>query len=243
MLVFQQIEKGLKVLLPYIHSDGSAKGIDSFWKYRKTATSKTLGNLINTYIESVDYDPDYFADELREIVAERNKLVHHFGGSEGLNILSTQEGCRTCITDLESQYQKANLFYKDITLFVFSVVVFLRENYAESNPNIELLYNKFKTDIISSGVEYINLNNPSETAWENTKIVKLLRLAESNTEKIGGMTSLATAGKFIKSQDPDCTPKKYGIKTLKGVLKASGLFEITENKNHVLILYKSKLTH
>lgn len=57
------------------------------------------------------------------------------------------------------------------------------------------------------------------------------------------MTSLARAGEFIKSQDPDCTPKKYGIKTLKGVLKASSLFEITENHNSVLILYTSKLPH
>jgi hypothetical protein len=33
ILMFQQIEKGLKLLLPFIHSDASAKGIDSFWRY------------------------------------------------------------------------------------------------------------------------------------------------------------------------------------------------------------------
>lgn len=127
------------------------------------------------------------------------------------------------------------------------MLVFLRENYAESNPKIELLYNQLKADIISSGVEYINLFNPSETTWENTKIVKLLRLAETNTDKIGDMTSLARAGEFIKSQDSECTPKKYGIKTLKGILKASGLFEITESQdsqqNSIFILYKSKIMH
>lgn len=247
ILMFQQIEKGLKVLLPFIDSDASTKGIDTFWRYRETAKSKTLGNLINAFIKSADYNPDYFADKLREMVAERNKLVHHFGESEGLNILSNEEGCRTCITYLESQYQEAISFHKGITLFLFSVLVFLRENYAESNPSIEILYQQLKVNIVSSGVEYINLNNPSDTAWENTKIVKLLRLAESNTEKIGGMTSLAKAGKFIKIQDPECTPNKYGIKTLKDVLKACGLFEITEIKNgghnSVFILYKSKLTH
>ncbi|WP_414570131.1 OST-HTH/LOTUS domain-containing protein [Nostoc sp. CCY 9925] len=263
ILMFQQIEKGLKLLLPYIHSDASTKGINSFRKYRETAKLKTLGHLINAFIESVNYDiidsvdystiesadynPDYFADKLREMVAERNKLVHHFGGSEGLHILENQEGCRTCITDLESQYQEAISFYKEITPFVFSVLVCLRENDAESNPKIEILYKRLKADITSSGVEYINLNNPSDTAWENTKIVKLLRLAETNTDKIGDMTLLARAGEFIKIQDPECTPKKYGIKTLKGVLKACDLFEITEIKNgehnSVFILYKSKLTH
>ena len=127
------------------------------------------------------------------------------------------------------------------------MLVFLRENYAESKPDIELLYQQLKVNIISSGVEYINLNSPSETAWENTKIVKLLRLAETNTDKIADMTLLARAGEFIKSQDPECTPKKYGIKTLKGVLKVCGLFEITESQNEehnsAFILYKSKLTH
>ncbi|MDZ8237815.1 MAG: hypothetical protein RMZ69_11690 [Nostoc sp. ChiQUE01a] len=55
ILMFQQIEKGLKVLLPYIHPDGSAKGIDSFWRYREAAKSKTLGHLINAFLDSADY--------------------------------------------------------------------------------------------------------------------------------------------------------------------------------------------
>ncbi|MEH2204707.1 MAG: OST-HTH/LOTUS domain-containing protein [Nostoc sp.] len=246
MLMFQQIEKCLKELVPFIHSDASTRDADSFWEYREKAKSKTLGNLINTFLESANYNNDYFVEKLREMVFERNNLVHHFGGSEGLNILSTEEGCRTCINYLESQYQETVYFYKSIKLFVFSVVIFLRENYAESNPKTELLYQQLKAEVISSGVEYINLNNPSETTWENTKIVKLLRLAETNTDKIGEMTSLARAGVFIKNKDPECTPKKYGINTLKGVLKVSGLFEITESqdtqKNSTFILYKSKIT-
>lgn len=246
ILIFQQIEKGLKVLLPFIHPEASAKGIESFRRYTEEVKLRTLGNLTNTFLQFADYDTDYFADKLKKIVAERNKLVHHFGESKGLNILSTEEGCRACITDLELQYQEAIFFYKEITLFVFSVLAFLRENYAESNPNIELLYKRLKADIISD-VEYINLFDPSETTWENTRIVKLLRLAELHTDKIGDMTWLARAGQFIKNQDPECTPEKYGIKTLKGVLKASGLFEVVESQdgkqNGRSVLYKSKVPH
>ncbi len=40
ILMFQQIEKGLKVLLPFVHSDASTKSINSFWKYREAAKSK-----------------------------------------------------------------------------------------------------------------------------------------------------------------------------------------------------------
>jgi hypothetical protein len=98
---------------------------------------------------------------------------------------------------------------------------------------------------LPSETEYINLDEPSDTIWKNTQIVKLLRLAELKTEKINDMTSLSLAGQFIKNQSPECTPKKYGIKTLKGILKASGLFEIKENqkntKGNLLVLYKSKV--
>ncbi|BAY91369.1 MULTISPECIES: OST-HTH/LOTUS domain-containing protein [unclassified Tolypothrix] len=244
VLIFQQIEKGLKLLLPYIHSDGSQKGIDSFRSYKKANKSQTLGNLINSLIDSCEYDSDYFVENLKKVVANRNKLIHHFGESEGINILATKEGCLNCIADLESQHQEALSFYQDIKLFVLGVLYLLRENYAESHPKIDLLYKQFRAEVTSK-VEYINLDNPSDTGWDNTQIVKLLRLAETNTDKIGDMTLLARAGEFIKSQYPECTPKKYGIKTLKGVLKVSGLFEIIESQNvqqnGVSVLYKSKV--
>lgn len=116
----------------------------------------------------------------------------------------------------------------------------LREHYGKSNPEFELLYKRLRASVVCK-VEYVNLSNPFDTEWENTKIVKLLCLAELNTEKIGVMTSLTRAGEFIKKQDPDCIPKRYGIKTLKGVLKASGLFEVIESQNgeSSSVLYKS----
>jgi hypothetical protein len=239
VLIFQQIEKGLKLVLPYIHPNGSQKGINSFRSYKEANESKTLGNLINSFIDSCEYDNEYFVENLKNIVANRNKLIHHFGECEGVNILATKEGCLTCIADLESQHQDALSFYQDIKLFVLGVLHCLRENYAESHPKIDLLYKQLRAEVISK-VEYINQSNPSDTGWDNTQIVKLLRLAETNTDKIGDMTSLARAGEFIKIKDPECTPKNYGIKTLKGVLKVSSLFEIIESQNGVCVLYKSK---
>ena len=117
ILLFQQIEKGLKLFLPFIvHPNSIAKNIDDFRKTRESVKSQTLGSLINTFVKSVDYDIDYFAENLKRIVDERNKLVHHFGELEGLNILSTKEGCKTCIARLEAQYQEQGYFilYVDI---------------------------------------------------------------------------------------------------------------------------------
>lgn len=125
ILLFQQIEKGLKLLLPFIvHPNSIANNIDDFRKQRESVKSQTLGSLINTFVKSVDYDIDYFAENLKKIVDERNKLVHHFD----VNILSTKEGCKTCIARLEAQYQEAISFYKSIELFVFTLLMLLREH-------------------------------------------------------------------------------------------------------------------
>jgi hypothetical protein len=72
ILVFQQIEKGLKIILPFISPDTRDQGIDSFRKYDKTIQSQTLGHLINAFLGSVNYDPDYFSEGLKNILANRN---------------------------------------------------------------------------------------------------------------------------------------------------------------------------
>ena len=230
-------------MLPYIHIPNSTEqDIDVFRKKREKVKSQTLGCLVNDFLDSVDYNQKYFADNLKQIVKERNKLVHNFG----VNRLNTEEGCRTCIINLETQRREAYDFYKNIQLLMFSVLLLLRDNYGESNPKIDSLYKKMKSNLFTKS-EYIDFSNPSETIWENTKIVKLLRLAEVNTDKVGTMTSLARAGTFIRKQDPECTPKNYGIKTLKGILKVSGVFEVIEEQdieqNNTNILYRSKELH
>lgn len=244
IVIFQKIEKGLKLLLPFLYIPNSPEqDIDVFRKNRKQVKSQTLGGLVNKFLESSDYDVEYFAEHLKKIVCERNKLVHDFAG---LKTLNTEEGCRACIDDLETQRREAYDFYKTIQLFVFSVLVFLRDNYGESHPKIDSLYKNLKSILFIEGkYEYVDLSNPSETIWEKTKIVKLLRKAELNTYKVDGMTSLARAGEFIKKEDPECTPKKYGIKTLKGILKVSGVFEVSQHiqPNSTNILYRSKLGH
>ncbi len=50
----------------------------SFRRDTEEVKLRTLGNLTNTFLLFADYDTDYFADKLKKIVAERNKLVHHY---------------------------------------------------------------------------------------------------------------------------------------------------------------------
>ncbi|MDY6936614.1 MAG: OST-HTH/LOTUS domain-containing protein [Cyanobacteriota bacterium] len=241
ILLFQQIEKGLKIILPFM-SHPTSKIEEFDWsKRQQEVDSATLGNLVTTFIKNSDCDTEYFAKHLKRIVYNRNQLVHHFGGSEGLKILDTEQGCKDCLSYLENQRQDAFLFYRDIQFFCFGLTYAFREVYGKSNPEINLLYDRVKAKAIGE-VKTVNVSNPLETVWENTKIVKLLRLAEQSLEKVEGMTSLSAAGKFIKNKNPQCTPKNYGVKTLKGILNVSGLFKIRKCQNG-MILYKSNVSH
>jgi len=243
ILVLQQVEKGLKLIIPYIsHPNAGTNDIDDIRKQKESVKKQTLGSLVNIFLKSADYDSDYFAELLIKIVDERNKLVHHFGEQQGLNILSNEESCKNCLTHLKAQHQEIIFFYKEIRLYVSTVCLLMKKSYGKPHPQLERLYNELRQSIISDGVEYINLLDPSDTAWVNTRIVKLLQLAELNTEKTDDMTSLAKAGEFIKKIAPECTPKEYGVKNLKEVLKVSDLFEVREiqDSQHRSILYKSK---
>jgi hypothetical protein len=240
--LFRRIENGLKQILPFIHHSDAIKKTSPGGK-KGQPPKKTLGVLVGEFVESVDCNVDYFSVQLEKMVDERNRLLHHFSDSDDLDMLHTEEGCRTCIASLEAQRQEAYAFYEVIQLFGFGLFTFLRERLSQPSQEIELLYKNIKSSLLTE-VEYINLSKPSETIWGNTKIVKLLRLAELNTDRDNSMTSLSKAEKFIRQQDVECTPESYGIKTLKGILTISGLFEIIEEQDvkqkHINILYRSK---
>lgn len=99
----------------------------------------------------------------------------------------------------------------------------------ETKPALAAEYGQHREKLLAQlppWVEFIVPSAPSRTAWTTTRIVKLLRLAERHTHQVNGMTLLSRAGNFIKSRSPDVTVQTYGLKTLKEILIASGLFHV-----------------
>ncbi len=80
---------------------------------------------------------------------------------------------------------------------------------------------------MSNGAFSVAHGEGLRTLWATTRIVKLLRLAEQHTQTVDGMMLLSRAGQFIKGQAPDLSANEYGLKTLKEILIASGLFHVT----------------
>ncbi|MEJ0040238.1 MAG: hypothetical protein WDO68_30120 [Gammaproteobacteria bacterium] len=88
LLRFLESETGLKLVLPYLHPDGGAKGPEALRAFRdKHVRSRTLGPLLERLSESINAPVGLFEKSFEEIRNARNKLVHHFYDLPEVNLL------------------------------------------------------------------------------------------------------------------------------------------------------------
>lgn len=197
-------------------------------------------------------------NQIKKMRESRNELVH--GGLFELPGLttSTTKGIENTIHYLDEQYRDAEQQYRFVAQQVLGWMTACRMENPQRSPDFEQLYRLMRTYVLSF-TEWINLADPADTDWPNTRIVKLLRLAEirtpwvdawitpseGDTPKPTKLTLLSRAGKFVKSEDKACTPKAYGLKTLKEVLVISGVFDVWEaevsERQGAVLAYKSKI--
>ena len=246
LMLFQNIEHALKMVLPYIHPDGSHKsGLDTFNSFKEAIKTNTLGQLIGAYRKSVDVSAegltaeevrDICAQELKDLVDSRNTLVHGFFELPGISTLTAQ-GLENGLRYLDDQYRHAQALYRDISPQVLMLIKVFLANGTSRNEELQQLHDLLDKHVASYATINVRADSSSPD-WVNAEIVKLLELAQSATETVDGWTHLGRAGKFIKSQNPEIAPKDYGLKSLKDVLVTSGLFDIREDGS--AIFYKSK---
>jgi hypothetical protein len=259
LMLFQSVEIGLKTFLPYIHPEGSKKNsIESLEKYKGAIKSQPLGPVIKAFFESIDCTPNFLENQLEKVRASRNEFVH--GGFFELPGITTatKEGLKNGLRYLDEQYKETELAYRTTAQQLLFWMTAARQANAARSDDFELLYKLTKAYVLSY-TEWINQIDPSDTDWPNTRIVKLLQLAEIHTDKvkalvqldrtrmprIKNLTQLSRAGKFVRSKDQEITPKLYGLKTFKHVLLVSGMFDVYEapspDKRSTIVVYKSKI--
>jgi hypothetical protein len=91
LLRFLEIETALKLLLPYLHPDGSAKGAEAYRSFRdKHVRGRTLGPRLKRWSESIKPPAGFFEKSFDKIGDARNELVHHFYTLPGVNLLKTE---------------------------------------------------------------------------------------------------------------------------------------------------------
>lgn len=223
LLRFQEIELSLKLMLPYIHPNGAAKGVETMREYQtKNVDGKSLGLLVEQFKSAITGTPELWESGLAALLEARNELVHHFYHRFDF----VQPGSvTTALEYLDNQYRQAEEWWQ--ILRVQSLVLLLM--LIETKPALAAEYGQYREKLLAqlpSWVEFVVPSAPDRTAWATTRVVKLLRLAEQHTEQVNGMTLLSRAGNFIKNRSPDVTVQTYGMKTLKEILIASGLFHI-----------------
>lgn len=242
LLRFQEIEFSLKFMMPYIHPTAHANGLDSFKAMREELADKPLGMVIERFRESVWTDaPDILFQELDRVLAARNELVHHFFQLPGIDFL-TLEGVRKAIHYLDEQFRSVETLHGIVRSQSAAVLLGILKSSGNQNSDISQ-HRDALLKAVGPDAEIINDSDPTKTVWETTRIVQLLRLAETETEPFEGMTLLARAGSFIRRSAPDLSPRLYGLKRLTDVLLASGLFDVefraNDDQGSVTVLYRS----
>lgn len=223
LLRFQAIELSLKLMLPYMHPDGGAKGAGAMREYQvKNVDGKSLGLLVEQFRSSVSGTPELWERGLAELLAARNDLVHHFYHKfDFVQPNSVHEA----LEYLDRQYKESEEWSEILRIQSLVLLLVL----IETKPAVAADYGQHREKLLAQlprSLEFVVPLAPNRTAWTTTRVVKLLRLAEQNTQPIDGMTLLSRAGEFIRSRAPDLSVRDYGLRNLKEILTTSGLFHV-----------------
>lgn len=153
--------------------------------------------------------------QLRELVALRNELVHHF--IEKFNVW-TLDGCREASAYLDAAYGTIDSHL----LALHDLQKNMQEAYAVTAA---FLASKEWEDIFVHGIE-----PDGAVDWSRATIVQLLRKAATPARSLDGWTNLAAAIAFVGATDGEHTPKRYGCSSWRQVLHESKQFDVRRDK-------------
>ncbi|SED17141.1 hypothetical protein SAMN05519105_3521 [Rhodobacter sp. 24-YEA-8] len=155
------------------------------------------------HMQSADHDE--FQTALRELVAQRNHLVHHF--IEGHD-LSTVEGCQSAINTLHEVLEAVGKRFGQ-----------LQDMARHVNDACTVAHSVFTSP------EFQEYLVKGQIPWAITDIVADLRAAarELRTED---WTPVDAAAAWIKERSPDQSPAHYHCSSWKQVVHTSGQFDL-----------------
>ena len=247
LLLFQQIELLLKQLTSNARIEGTATSAQVNHELRRARVFKqTLGQIAGQFADDVLADADdcnpsenlsevristrltveidtAFAElhvaEMEAIVSARNDLVHHF-------LLqwspSSEESTRSALEYLHEQWVKARPMRDRLVALVkaFEEAVKAHMGFIASPDGLKL------------------------EMLRQSRLVILLGELATRTRRADGWMDLATAAHIVRREEPEeleYMVERYGHRTLKKLLQATELFDITDEptpKGGTRVLYR-----
>ena len=165
---------------------------------------------------------------LKELLALRNDLVHHF--IERFDLL-TAESCLAALAYLDDALQKIADHRQELYNWL--------KNYAAAREAVVALLNSPDFQIF----EELGYFPDRPVNWPGTTIIQGLMHAERECQH-NGWVDLKQAIQVMGSLNPKITPSRYGCRNWRQVLRVSGLFEIRREKaadhNETLTFFRSR---
>lgn len=253
ILLFQQVEYMLKYLVANGKVSGYISEVSENQKQHTEAIKKqTMGQLVGQYLENthtvrdestgeeerlseaymsfsfrVDSDATYYETKrqsLASIVAERNELIHHLLPRFNPDSI---ESCQETDQFLDQQREK-----------LLPEIDTLKTQIESLQDGREQLAKFLNSD---EGKKHINLQ------WlRQSRLVILLGDIAAQMARPDGWALLTSASQLIRQHAPEevaVLNKRYGHKTLKGLILATELFDIheeTTQKGGIRVLYRLK---
>lgn len=161
LMLYQQIEIGLKGLLPVIHPDGGASGIEALMTFKTSISEKSLGQIFGEFKKSItvqaenDFEKDSLEKYLRSVNDDRIELVHFLLKLPDMS-LDNESGCQNIITHLDTKLESINCVIGLLKIISRNVVSSLGEaEYDESGLLIKEIKSKFSILLKFEGQENI----------------------------------------------------------------------------------------
>lgn len=245
ILLLQQYEMLLKALVANQEISGTLDDVEQRRRARKENVSrKTLGQLIGeftgTYLTPLEDKSSDQKDDLSELSSEkpfvrtrftvemmeeyhqraregleklvilRNELVHHFLARFDLR--------------KESGWNDVDRYLNEADRLIEEQLSALRSLAKSFESSRDVLVDILNSESFAHWVTHGQFP-PRAIDWPYTSIVSSFVAAELQYQE-DGWTELSKAIEFIRSENPEVTPRRYGCSSRRGVIHESRLFDI-----------------
>lgn len=239
LFYYQQIEHGLKFLLPQFRDPNAEGASASHGNWRELIDAPvTLGPLAEMAKTRFGMDPPTpFHDYLVTLVRQRNHLVHHFL-ADPEHPVRTPEDVEAAIGKVREYMSFASPMVTSLERMA-AVYMEMLDNTPEGFIPIFSIDRGVDPEGLPTSAEPDATDppraKPSKELRCDTRLVSLLRAGLQASSDETGWAQLAAVGSYINRAANDFDPRNYGYAKLGELIAAIGLFDVERRDTRIFV--------